>query len=204
MKLATDLQLFADAITPPEGTTPPEGETKTFTQADMDKLAGEIRAKEKAKFEKELQTKISTVQTEAERLATLSAEEKAEAKRKQHEEALLAREQGITKRELRAEALQQLAEKGLPKELADVLPYVDADATKAAIESVEKVFRAAVDAAVKDQLRANPPKIGSNTGTTPSEIDKLTAEYEAAIKAGKLVESVALKNKIFTLQHEKK
>lgn len=45
---------------------------------------------------------------------------------------------------------------------------------------------------------ANPPPAGTQT-----EIEKLKADYVAAQKSGNLAEQIALKNKIFTLEHKK-
>jgi small-conductance mechanosensitive channel len=172
-----------------------ESAEKTFTQAEVDA----ILKNRLSRVEKETAKKIEEAKTEAERLATMSAEEKAIAKQKADEAALTAREQGITRRELRAEALQQLAEKGLPKELAEVLPYTDADTTNAAITAVESAFRKAVEIGVNERLKGNPPKIGQD-GKTKSEKEKLIEQYNAAEKRGDIKLMFALEAQIRKLK----
>lgn len=134
--------------------------SKTFTQDDVNKIISERLAKERAKWEKEFETKLTEAKTEAEKLAKMNAEQKAEYERKKREEELAKREAEITRRELRATALETLAEKGLPKQLADILVYTDAEACQKSIENVEKVFREAVEAAVNERLKGEPPKGG--------------------------------------------
>lgn len=133
---------------------------KTFTQDDVNRIIQDRLTKERQKWEKEFETKLTEAKTEAEKLAKMNAEQKAEYERKKREEELAKREAEITRRELRATALETLAEKGLPKQLADILVYTDAEACQKSIENVEKVFREAVEAAVNERLKGDPPKSG--------------------------------------------
>lgn len=134
---------------------------KTFTQDDVNRIIQDRLAKERQKWEKEFETKLTEAKTEAEKLAKMNAEQRAEYERKKREEELAKREAEITRRELRATALETLAEKGLPKQLADILVYTDAESCQKSIENVEKVFREAVEAAVNERLKGEPPKGGS-------------------------------------------
>lgn len=61
------------------------------------------------------------------------AEEKAKG-----EAALNKRETELNQREMQIRAKELLAEKGLPKNLADVLRYSDEESLKAAIDVIEK------------------------------------------------------------------
>lgn len=141
-----------------------EGEQKTFTQAELDKIIQERLSRAQSKWEKEFETKLNEAKTEAEKLAKMNAEQKAEYERKKREDELAKREGEITRRELRATALESLAEKGLPKQLADILDYTDAESTSKSIESVEKVFRESVEAAVNERLKGDLPKGGGGKG----------------------------------------
>lgn len=97
--------------------------------------------------------------SEAEKLAKMNKEEKAEYLRKKQEKELSEREAAVTKKELMAEAKNTLAEKKLPVGLADVLNYTDADSCKKSIEAVEQAFQKAVEAAVQEKLKGGePPK----------------------------------------------
>lgn len=139
-------------------------QTKTLTQEEVNKLVQTRLAREQQKWQQEYETKLAAERTEAEKMAQMSAEQRAQAEQTKREAKLAAREQEITKRELRAQALETLAEKGLPKELADALAYTDADACNASIDAVAKAFNSAVAKAVDGRLRQDPPKTGGSAG----------------------------------------
>ena len=150
-----------DTTTQNESTSNEQTETnqreKTFTQKDVDKLIQERVAREQAKWEK----KVQDERTEAEKLAKMNADQKAEYEKQKREDELAKREKDITTRELRATAYETLAEKNLPKELVDILNYESAETCNKSIEAVEKAFQSAVEKAVNDKLRGgNPPKGG--------------------------------------------
>ena len=150
-----------DTTTQNESTSNEKTETnqseKTFTQKDVDKLIQERVAREQAKWEK----KVQDERTEAEKLAKMNADQKAEYEKQKREDELAKREKDITTRELRATAYETLAEKNLPKELVDILNYSDAEQCNKSIEAVEKAFKSAVEKSVNEKLRGgNPPKGG--------------------------------------------
>lgn len=169
-----------------EGDGKGEG-VKSFTQEDIDKIVNKTIARERTKWEKDFQTKLEEQKSEAEKLAQMNAEQKAEHERQKRDKALSDREAEITRRELRATALETLAEKGLPKGLADILNYSDADATQSSIDAVEKSFREAVEAAVNEKLKGSTPRIGTNTAAKAGEFGKKLAENQ--FKGGDDLES---------------
>ena len=128
---------------------------KTFTQEELNAIIDKRLERER----KDAQARIDKAVTEAQKLAKMSADERAEHERQELQKKLAEREAEITKRELRAEAKSQLSDKGLPVELAEVLPYTDADTTNAALAAVEKVFRQAVEKGVTERLKGNAPKV---------------------------------------------
>lgn len=137
-------------------------------QAELDRILGERLGKAQAKWEKDYQSKLEAAKTEAEKLAKMNADQKAEYERQKKEEELTKRESEITRRELRASALETLAEKGLPKQLADILVFTDAETTNKSLEAVEKAFREAVESGVNERLKGDPPKGGGSKGVTES------------------------------------
>ncbi|MBS5369187.1 MAG: DUF4355 domain-containing protein [Coprobacillus cateniformis] len=143
-----------------------EQSEKTFTQSEIDKIVKGRIAKERKAWEKQLLDQ----QTEAEKLAGMSEKEKKEYQAKKKQEDLDAREAAITRRELTAQAKVQLADKGIPTELADVLDYKDADSCKKSIETVEKAFQTAVEKAVEERLKGGKPPKKAKDGTM-SEAD---------------------------------
>ena len=150
-----------------EGTEP---QPKTFTQEEVDKiiadrLARQAKQSEKKFTQKEVDDLISEKLSEAEKLAKMNAEQKAKYEQEKHEKELADREAALTKRELTATAKEVFTEKGLPAELADIVDTTSAENCTASIETIEKAFSAAVQKAVNDRLKSNPPKTGNaNTG----------------------------------------
>ena len=127
----------------------PKGEpsaepAKTFSQEDID--AATKKAVEEA------QKKWKEDADEAARLAKLNAE-KAEFAQKQ----------------LVAETANQLLERGLSKNFAERLCGKTAEETKANIDAFEKDFNAAVEKAVTERMKGNPPKFNEpdNKGNDP-------------------------------------
>lgn len=160
-----------------EGTQGNEGGEKSFDdvlkdkkyQSEFDKRVAKALETAKGKWETDYQAKIEEAKTEAEKLAKMNADQKAEYEAKKKLDDLAKREKDITTRELRATAYETLAEKNLPKELVDILNYSDAEQCNKSIEAVEKAFQSAVEKAVNDKLRGgNTPKggQGNNNQTT--------------------------------------
>ena len=149
-----------------EQATPP---AKTFTQDELNAIIDKRLERER----RDAQARIDKAVTEAQKLAKMSADERAEHERQELQKKLAEREAEITKRELRAEAKSQLSDKGLPVELAEVLPYTDADTTNAALAAVEKVFRQAVEKGVTERLKGNAPKVSQPAPQTPSVDDEI-------------------------------
>ncbi len=163
-----DLQLFTDGEQEDQKQEEPKEEKVTFTpeqQTEVDRVISERLNRAQSKWEKDFKEKLEQAKTEAEKLAKMNADQKAEYERKKRMEELAAREVEITRRELRAQALEQLAEKGLPKQLADILVYTDADSTSTSLEAVEKSFKEAVEAGINERLRSSgTPTGGSSKG----------------------------------------
>lgn len=165
-----NLQLFADPAPTegtPEATTPPTFDDllkDKNNQSEFDRRVSKALETAKSKWAEEEAAKLEAVKTEAEKLAKMNAEQKAEHERQKREKELADREATLTLRELRAEAAVTLSEKGLPKELIDSVNFKDADSCKASIEAVEKAFRAAVQAGVEEKLKSPTPKAGGGAG----------------------------------------
>ena len=115
--------------------------------------------------------------SEAEKLAKMTKEEKAQYLQQKKEKELINREAEITRKELMAEAKNTLVEKKLPAGLADVLNYADADSCRKSISAVEKAFHEAVETAVQDRLKGGkPPK------KAPENNDDLEKQIEEAMR----------------------
>lgn len=161
-----DIQLFADDNSGDDSGNDDQGtgqdnqdsgeggqETKTFTQEELDKIVQGRIAKERKAWEKHLEDE----KTEAQKLETMSEKEKKKYQEEKRIKELDDREAAITRRELTAQAKVQLADKGIPTELAEILNLSDAESCKKSIETVEKAFQTAVEKAVEEKIKGNAP-----------------------------------------------
>lgn len=162
------------------GTNEPEQEQqpKTFDellkdktyQSEFDKRLAKAIETAKGKWESVHQAKLEEAKTEAEKMAAMNEKQKAEYEQSKLLKALEDREREITNRELKATAYETLAEKGLPKELAEILNYTDADQCKTSIDVVEKVFNSAVVNAVNEKLKGTTQTPKKGDGAKDTEI----------------------------------
>ena len=175
-------EVAADALEAAETAAGPGGdrtEPAGFSQADLDRIVSDRLRRERDKMQREIKSQVEAARTEAERLAQMTADERAREEAQKRQQALEAREAALTRREVRAQALEALAERGLPKGLAETLDCSSADACQASLAAVEKAFRAAVEAEVNNRLRApEPPKAGVNR---PIETQDLPGSIRAKL-----------------------
>lgn len=128
--------------------------------------------------------------SEAEKLAKMTNEEKAAYRMSQMEKELNAFKEKDTLAEMSKTARKMLSEDeiNIPDELLAHLVSTDAEDTKQAVQAFAKLFKDAVQDAVKDKLKGNPPKRGTGgKGTVtreqilaiknPSERQRMIAEH---------------------------
>lgn len=152
-------------------------------QAEFDRRMSKGLETAKGKWEQEATARLKAARTEAEKLAKMTAEQKAEHERQKREEDLSKRERDLTRRELRAQAAETLTQKGLPTGLLDTLNYADADTCQKSIEAVEKAFRDAVQSGVEGRLKGGAP--AGSGGNREPDWDKMTDEEYYKAKAEK-------------------
>lgn len=153
-------------------------DTKKYSDADVD----EIINKKFAKWQKEQEKKIS----EAEKLAGMNAQEKAEHERDTLQKELdeLKRANSIAEMEKTARTMLHDDGVNVPDEVVSSLIADDADNTKAKVEAFSKAFKEAVQTAVKDALKGKAPATGKGGSTlTKADILKIAnrAERQKAI-----------------------
>ena len=101
-----------------------------------------------------------TQNAERMKLEGMTEEQKTEYAMSQREKALQEREKKLMQRELKAKAMEKLQEKGLPKELADALPYGSEAECLNAMDKLETIFRKAVQQSVDEKLKGKLPNAG--------------------------------------------
>ena len=189
----SNLQLFADG----GGAGTGSGDNGALSFDDF--LKGEGN---QAEFDRRVQKAVNTAVTkaqekwealtndqlsEAEKLAKMTKEEKAQYQKLEKELADLKRQNAITEMAKTARKMLADEEINIPDELLGHLVSENAEDTKTAVEAFAKMYKAAVQAAVKDALKGNPPKAGSGGKgnmtkdqilaiTNPAERQRLIAE----------------------------
>lgn len=118
------------------------------------------------------------------RASAMTGEERAAYELSQRENELAERERRLRERELRTVALEKLAQRGLPGELADALPYDSEDACMAGLDAVEDAFRRAVQTAVDERLRGRAP---AGDVRRAMSAEALTDSEYYSLGAGKLL-----------------
>ncbi|MBO5266412.1 MAG: DUF4355 domain-containing protein [Ruminiclostridium sp.] len=127
-------------------------EEEVFTKAQVD----ELMEKERADFEIKLK--------EAEKLAQMDAQQKADYRKKQAEDALRERELAVSKRELMADAIDRLTEYKLPKSLVHCVNLTSPEEYEKSIEGLKSAFSEAVTLAVNERIRGAAPKLAVTGG----------------------------------------
>lgn len=186
MKKIFDIQLFADEVeetgadlkhteTVEKDKEPDRDERSVpkYSDNDLDRIFSKKFAEMKKKEEKD--------RTEAERLARMTAEEKANERIRILEEKLAAADRRDALAAMTKEARAMLQEKNINvnDELLGNLISDNADDTKASVENFISLFTAAVENAVKNALKGQTPKTGASTsGYTKEQIMNVTNRAE--------------------------
>ena len=185
-----NLQLFAGEVSEtapntdggePAPNTEEGGEKPTekmLSQTEVNRIVQETIAKERAKAQK----MAEEARTEAEKLAKMTAEQRAKHEMDKRLEELTKREAELNRRELRATAAESLAAKGLPSSLLDLLNYADAETCNKSIDAAENAWRAAVQAGVEDRLKGKPPKAGGGSTAPRDGVEAAFARLNPGLK----------------------
>lgn len=168
-----NLQLFADDA-PPSGEPPkqqegnpqepPKNSEKKYSDDDLDKILNAKFAKWQEKYQQEID--------EAQKLAEMNAQQRAEHERDQLKKQLDALTEKNAVAEMQSTARKMLSQDNIniPDELLSMLVTADAEKTKASVDAFAKLFNDSVKKAVADTLKGEPPKAGATVGLTKADI----------------------------------
>ncbi|MGT2623943.1 DUF4355 domain-containing protein [Streptococcus thoraltensis] len=145
----------------PETTTE---ESKTFTQKELDDIVEARVARAVKKAQKYAEEQIQKAQSEGERLAKLSKDERNKEEQAKRLSELEKREHDLAMKELRIEARSLLSEEGLPAEFLDIVMADTAESVKDNISNLRTVFDEAVEKRVDERLTQSRVKTGSTAG----------------------------------------
>ena len=152
-----------------------EKELKKLLQSEADKRVTSALQTAQQKWESEYSQKLEQEKQEAAKLAKMSEDEKRQALLQKQENDLKDKERALQQRELKLETIKILDGKKLPIDFADLLLAEDAEKTNSNVETFEKAFRAAVDAAVTEKMKGSTPGVG-NASNQAGEYGKKVAE----------------------------
>lgn len=141
-----------------------------FTQEDVDRTVESRLARERKKYDKELDRRIA----EYDRQAKLSEEEREAERRAQSERELAEKELQITLRENLFNAKNVLIEKGISHELAELVVDADVEKQEQNIATLEKQFGKAVEAAVAERLKGSTPKAPQDSASSAQKYGEVT------------------------------
>lgn len=206
-KFNLNLQLFAeDTQASTEATeTATEGKEATSTEnskADdkktdskakyTDEDVNKIIDKKFAEWQKKQQKEVD----EAKKLAEMNATQKAEYERDQLKKKLEELEKQASLSEMTKTARKMLAESNIniPDELLSMMVTTDAEETKTAVDGFAKVFKEAVESAVKERLKGEPPKRSSGSGTSAMTKEQIMAIKDHELRQKKMLEHKELFN----------
>lgn len=206
MKKLLNLQMYADdpATQTPAATAPgTAGKTDDGkAAADMGKVDGKGTEPEKKYTDSDVdriidrkfaewQKKQDKAVDEAKKLSAMNAQQKAEYERDKLQKELDEYKRQASLAEMTKTARKMLSDSGItiPDELLGMMVTTEAEDTKAAVDAFAKSFTEAVEAAVKERLKGEPPRKGTGTGTA------MTKEQIAAIKDPELRQKAMLENR---------
>lgn len=159
-----------------------------YTDADVDEILNKKFAKWQAQQERAVD--------EAKKLAAMDAKQKLEYERDKLRKELddLKKQAAIS--EMMKTSRKVLSDNGInvSDELLSVMVTTDAEETKAAIDGFTTAFKDAVEAAVKERLKGEPPRKGTGGGVATMTKDQIMAIRDPKLRQEKILENKELFN----------
>ena len=158
-----------------------------YTDEDVDEILNKKFAKWQAQREKEV--------SEAKKLAEMNAQQKAEYERDKLQKELDAYRKKDALAEMTKTARKMLSDANINinDELLSMMVSTSADETKTAIDGFSKAFTEAVESAVKERLRGEPPRRGTGGAATMTK-EQIMAIKDPELRQKKMLEHKALFN----------
>lgn len=170
-----------------DGASGKNADEKKYSDADLDKLFNQKFAKKIAQWEKDKEKAVD----EAKKLASMTEQEKAEHERDEFRKELEALKKANNMAEMGKQARKLLSDDGInvPDNLVDMIITDNAETTKTNVEAFSKLFKSAVQSAVKEALKGKAPGTGSSGTITKEQILKIADPIE---RQQKIKENIGL------------
>lgn len=151
---------------------------KTYSEKDLQSYAD----KRVSEALKTARTKFENEKKEAERLASMTAEERFQEELTKREQALLEREKMVQTLENKQTATKILADKGISINLVDLVLADTAEDMKSRIDLLEKEFNLAVQQEIERRIGGNTPRANTGTGgITADDFKKMSIRDRQAL-----------------------
>ena len=147
-------------------------------QSEFDRRVSRALATARGKWAQETERRIESVRAEAEARMRMTGEERMAHDFAERQRQLEQREMELTRRELRAEAMRMIQERGLPAELAGIVNYSSAEGMQESLDAAQQAFTRAVQAGVEMRMRGDLPSAPQREDNRPqSDADYYRARY---------------------------
>jgi len=150
-----NLQLFSENETHEDKTQ----ETKTYTseelQAETDRKVSKALETQRSKIETEVKAQIETARKEAAELATMSEKEQALKIMEKKEKEIVEREKSLNLKLLTMQTKEDLINKNLPSEFAQMCVSETPEKTLENINTLETAWKVAIGKEVDSRIKAN-------------------------------------------------
>ena len=152
-------------------------------QSEFDRRVSRALETARGKWAQETERRIQQARAQAEERARMTGEERMAHDFAERQKQLEAREKDILRRELQADAMRMLQERGLPAELAGVVNYESAESVQQSLELAENAFRSAVQLGVEKRLAGDGPAVVPRKASVPeNDADYYRARYGSGEK----------------------
>ncbi|BDR72642.1 hypothetical protein K144316041_13500 [Clostridium tetani] len=143
---------------------------KTFTQEDLEKIISKRLERERKKADEE--------KAEAERLAKMSAEERAKAEFEKEKRKFEEERKSFQKQQLELEVIKELTNKNLPTDFSKYLIAENAETCMENIKTFETEFSDAIEKAVQERLKGGytPPKTETTKTYSMEDLKNMSVE----------------------------
>ncbi|WP_194752401.1 DUF4355 domain-containing protein [Staphylococcus chromogenes] len=166
-----------------------ESKEKTFTQAELDDIVEKRVAREKKKAEQ----KAKDAAAEAEKLAKMNREQKADYEREKLEKELERYRKQEARLNMKNEAKKLFKESNIDSsdELLELVTSDTFDQTQENVEAFTTILNEMVETAVKDRLYSGSPKSFTNGGSAVTR-ESIEAIEDPAARQRAIAENLHL------------
>ena len=150
-------------------------------QSEFDRRVSRALETARGKWAQETERRIEQARAAAEARARMTGEERMAHDFAERQQQLDQREQELNRRELQAEALRMLGERGLPGQLAGAINCQSRETMMQSMDEAEQAFHAAVQLGVQQRMRGSGVQMVPRQASLP-ESDQ---DYYARTQPGR-------------------